>query len=196
MAGRHSMGYKEGSRENPISLDNNSIVNNSDQRQFGQRRVGTDPKQSVTQFQQGRGKGKSTALASNSQKKQPASVLGTRHEPWKNGPTDEEFFAPEAQLQGSGNYGAYLLRQKIRNGSEADEEKNPLDMSEEDEAWLVGVESDTDEEVKPKKRGKKQKGPAQKRSKPAREPKVGSSKAMDHLMARVTDKSRRGDSSK
>ncbi|KAI1645571.1 uncharacterized protein F4817DRAFT_317622 [Daldinia loculata] len=190
MANKSSMGYKKGSRENPISLDDDPT---SDHSQHGQSRGGAGSKQSTTYSQHGQGKGKSTASTSSHQKKQSASVSGTRHEPWRYGPSDEDFFAPEARPRGDGNYGAYLLRQKLRNGSEAKEEKDPLDMSEEDEAWLVGIDSDEDEEIKPKKRGKKQKGPAQKRWKPAREPKVSSSKAMDHLMARVTDKSRRDD---
>ncbi|KAI1661168.1 hypothetical protein F4813DRAFT_385703 [Daldinia decipiens] len=192
MANKSSTGYMMGSRENPISLDDDPVMNTSYQRQDGQSRVGTDPKTSATNSQQGWGKGKSAASTSNPQKKQSTYVFGTRHEPWKNGPSDEDFFAPEARPRGDGDYGAYILRQQLRRGSEAEEEKHPLDLSE-DEEWLVGIESDTDEEVKPKKRGKKQKGPVQKRWKPAREPKVSSSKAMDHLMARVTDKSRRDD---
>ncbi|KAF3056593.1 hypothetical protein GL218_06549 [Daldinia childiae] len=195
MANKSSAGYNKGSRQNPICLDDDPVVNTSYQRQHEQSRTSADSKQSATNSQQGRGKGKSTVSTSNPQKKQSTSVFGTRNEPWRNGPSDEEFFAPEARLQGSDNYGAYLLRQKIRNGSEAKEEKHPLDVSE-DEDWMVGIESDSDEDIKPKKRGKKQKGPVQKRWKPAREPKVSSSKAMDHLMARVTDKSQRDGSSK
>ncbi|KAI0849066.1 hypothetical protein F5Y00DRAFT_261878 [Daldinia vernicosa] len=190
---------KKGTRENPISLDDDKpVAKTPTLREGGKSHTKTNLKSTTASSQQGRGEGMSKSSTQKKQKKQSAflsessdddysSTMRQTRQPWKFGPTDEEFFALEDRPRGSGDYGAHILRTKLRNGTEEAEEET-FDISDE---GLLYEETDSDGEDQPKKRRKNQKGPAQKRQKPTRKPHISSSKAMDHLMARVTDKSRR-----
>ncbi|KAI1473529.1 hypothetical protein F4774DRAFT_423187 [Daldinia eschscholtzii] len=200
MANKKSSGNKKGTHENPIDLDDNTTIKASSRRAQGRGNSGaaSTPKSSRSQKKQDAST-KKKAKKSTPSRFRPSrddsdSDIGPAREPWEFGPTDEEFFSPSAKQSYDGNYGAYMLRMKLRNG-DTDKTEERGYRSSDPEILAAAQDSYSEEEPQPKKkRGKKQTGPlVRKRQKHSPEPKISSSKAMDHLTARVVDKSRRDD---
>ncbi|KAI1801399.1 hypothetical protein F4811DRAFT_555908 [Daldinia bambusicola] len=162
MANKGSGNHKKGSRENPISLDDNTVAKTSNQRR-----------------------------KNNASKNSKASST----KPKKSRRNSKEFFAPSARPQSGDPFGTWQLHKQLRENAQARKDSGYKSLDEEDYKHLDDYDDLLiEEEIQPKKRGKKQTGPAvRKRVKSSWKPFVSSSKAMDHLMARVVDKSRRGD---
>ncbi|KAI1469773.1 uncharacterized protein F4812DRAFT_457174 [Daldinia caldariorum] len=156
-------GHKKGSRENPIPIDDENTSKASSRRTQASKSKGNRSQEN--------------------------------REPWLFGPTGEELLQPLAGPSNDDPFNTWKPHQSLRNGRlERRQYREESGLPSSDSEQYDGIyDKYSEEEVKPKKRGKKQTGPARKRAKHSPEPKVSSSKAMDHLTARVVYKNLRDD---
>ncbi|KAI1801398.1 hypothetical protein F4811DRAFT_555907 [Daldinia bambusicola] len=187
MANKKATGSNKGSRENPISIDDDTTSKASSRRaQAPESKGSRSQKQEIPTKKKGR-KSKKSSFAQPSYDDSDSDVKPSReHDELRQplvGPSDDDPF------------NTWKLHQTLRNGRlERRQQREELGLPSSDSEQYDDIyDKYSEEEIKPKKRGKKQTGPARKRAKLSPEHKVSSSKAMDHLMARVVDKSRRDD---
>ncbi|KAI1469772.1 uncharacterized protein F4812DRAFT_457173 [Daldinia caldariorum] len=198
MANKKGSGnHKKGSRENPISLHDDTASKASVQR--GNNNADGNSKASPAKPKQTRAKASTSKKGKNrfylpiSDSESEVEKKLEREYP-RNSRCIDELIANNSP-QGD-RFGTWQLHKQLRENAQARKDAGHKPPDEEDYKDLDG---DDDllfkEETRPKKRGKKQAGPAvRKRAKSSWKPFVSSSKAMDHLMARVVDKRRRDDS--